>query len=247
MPRDIFTTASAAGKLFLHLLLPRTCLHCRRDLAHRREEPLCPGCASLLEPVPELFCQRCGVPLPDGGAHCFHCRGSKAARYKCSLIRSALVFSPQARSLVHHFKYRGKTTLAPYLAQFLAGALDRYGELAAFGYLAAVPVSEKRLRERGYNQSELLARELAKITGMVYLEDALRKVRETKPQVSLNRSARSQNLAGAFSAEHCAAARGKSVLIIDDVATTGSTLEACAAALKRSGSRRAAGLTLARE
>ena len=241
------TAAVRAGRLLLDILLPRTCLHCKRDLSFSTGLPLCPDCLAQLKEVPKLFCQRCGVPLPDGGAHCFHCRGSKAAQYKCSLIRSAQLFNPEARSLAHHFKYRGKTALAPFMAGRLVIALERYGELAPFSVIVPVPVSPDRFKERGYNQSLLLARELGKLSGLEVWEDVLVKVRETRQQALLGRDERAANLLDAFAVAKPAAVRRRHILLVDDVATTGATLEACAMALKKAGALRVAALTFARE
>ncbi|MFA5161576.1 MAG: phosphoribosyltransferase family protein [Elusimicrobiales bacterium] len=258
----------AAAALALDILFPRACLHCKRDLPlslrrscgggtaaarilRRTEEtppaPLCSDCLSRLEPLPELICQSCGIPLPDGGAHCRRCRGWKARRRKCALIRAALVFNPQARSLIHHLKYKGKSSVAEFLSGYMASALERYGELAPFHYLAAVPVSKTRQAERGYNQSLELARALAGRTGLPLLEPALEKPRDTPRQALLDRAARLENLRSAFCAAPGADLRRKTVLLIDDVATTGATLESCAAALKAAGALRVAALAAARE
>jgi len=129
----------------------------------------------------------------------------------------------------------------------MATALERYAELAPFSVMVPVPVSPGRLAERGYNQSLLLAKELGKITGMAVLENILIKTRETAQQAKLNRAARENNLLDSFCLPFPQRVKRAHVLLIDDVATTGATLEACARTLKKAGALRVAALTFARE
>jgi ComF family protein len=149
------------------------------------------------------------------------------------------------RQAVHYLKYRSLKALAPSLAQLLKGYLDTAplpGEV-----LVPVPLHPRRLRERGYNQSGLLARELGKLTGLRVVEGSLHRLRNTPPQARATSVAvRRSNVAGAFaSGDH--QLQQKQVLLIDDVCTTGATLDACAVALKTAGATSVWGLTLARE
>ncbi len=148
-----------AGKWLLNALLPRTCAHCGLDLHYLADEPLCPACAAGLEPLPELHCKTCGLPLDDGGRACRDCRG--AAPRSLALARSAFVFNPQLRSLVHAFKYRAREDLAGFLAGKMAAALPGFPELAPYKFTVAVPLHAGKRRERGFNQAELLAAGLA--------------------------------------------------------------------------------------
>lgn len=233
--------------LFLHTLAPATCAHCKRDLPFRAQAPLCSRCAPGLKALPEPFCKVCGVYLPDGGAHCYHCKSPSRRRLnKCTLIRSAFMFTPELRSLLHALKYRARPGLAAYLAQAAAPRLAACSELAQYRVVVPVPLASARQRERGFNQSSLLAGWLASATGTLLLEGALLKVKKTRPQASLHARERALNLAGAFAAKKDAVS-GKDILLVDDVATTGSTLEACAAALKAAGALSVAGFTIGRE
>ncbi len=235
-------------KLFiLHILFPKTCLHCRKDLEFRDTAPLCPECFSRMERIPGLFCNRCGLPLPYGGAHCHACRGGRGDQYKCSLIRAAFVFNPQLRSLVHAFKYKGKTSLARHFGNWLAAAWERYPEIHDSDILSFVPLSQKRLKERGYNQSGLLAKAFAVKTGLALEDGLLKKSKETKSQASLSKAERMENIKNAFEVIDPARVKGKKVLLIDDVCTTGATLEECASALKKAGAQKVSALVLARE
>ncbi|MCX5783551.1 MAG: ComF family protein [Elusimicrobia bacterium] len=233
--------------VLLHIIFPRTCFCCLADLKFGQDGPLCPSCKNGLKLLPELHCVRCGVMLSGGGAHCFHCRGSKAVRYKCKVIRSAFVFTPQIRAVIHGLKYRNKTYLAQYLAKHLLDTFLLYDELHDCQCLIPVPLSAGKFRQRGFNQSELLARELAKLSGAPMLSDALEKIKNTTSQASLNREQRLENVSDAFCVAKPELIKGKIILLIDDVATTGSTLEACAIALRKAGAKSVKALTVARE
>ncbi len=234
------------GKWLLNVLLPKACAHCGLDLHYLEESPLCPACRAALEPLPELHCTTCGLPLVDGGGSCRDCRGQAAPR-SLALARSAFVFNPQLRSLTHAFKYKGREDLAGYLAAAMAAAAARFPELADYRFCAAVPLHPAKLRERGYNQAELLAEKLAGACNLFFLKGTVRRVKNTPSQTSLSKGERRANMEGAFSIEKPELVKGRKILLVDDVATTLATLEALAAELKKAGAKAVAAYTLARE
>ena len=234
-----------AGKWLLNALLPRTCAHCGLDLHYLDALPLCPDCGAALEPLPELHCGVCGLPLEAGGSACYDCRGGRPRAL--SLARSAFVFNPQLRSLVHAFKYGAREDLAGYLAGEMAAALGRFPELAPYNFCAAVPLHPARARQRGFNQAELLASALAARGNLFHLKAAAARVRNTPSQTSLSKQERRTNMEGAFRVEAAELVKGRRILLVDDVATTLATLEALAAELLRAGARSVAAYTLARE
>ena len=213
----------------------------------RAKEPLCPDCAAAVQTVGPLYCLRCGKPLPDGGAHCYQCRGSKARHFKCKIIRSAVVFGPPVRELVHAFKYADRPYLAPYLAGRMNEQWPHYVDLAEGEVVIPVPLHDKKYKQRGYNQSELLARELAHLRRLPVDTDSLIRSRNTPSQTQFGREGRLANMSGAFTCVNPPAVKGKVVLLIDDVATTGATLEGCAEALKSAGAKKIIAYTFARE
>ena len=231
----------------LHVLFPRTCYSCQRDLPFGSAGPFCAACAAAVQQVGARYCLSCGKPLPDGGAHCYHCRGSKARGRKCTLIRSALVFGPQVRAVVHAFKYADQTYLADFLAEYMAQSWALYPELAQAQLLLPVPLHPRKQKARGYNQSGLLARQLGEKCHLPVDSRSLVRVRNTPSQTGFGREGRLKNMSGAFACICPAAIRGKTVLLIDDVATTGATLEGCAEALKAAGAKKVMAYTLARE
>jgi ComF family protein len=158
----------------------------------------------------------------------------------------ARTFGPyegQLARLIQLYKYGGERALARVLASLLHELLEANGLAQAIEGITFVPMSRKRQRERGFNQAELLARRLGQLTRKPVFS-ALRKVQETKPQEALSRAERLQNLKGAF-APH-GQAHYESVLLVDDVYTTGATAWECAQALKEASYKRVYVLTVAR-
>jgi ComF family protein len=146
------------------------------------------------------------------------------------------------RKLIHEFKYSGLPQLASKLGPLMSAAMPREQR---FDLIVPMPLHWRKRLERGFNQSELLAKVLSKRTGIPVV-NALRRRKSTPPQAGLTRAQRRLNVAGAFEADQRERIDGRHVLLIDDVLTTGATASACAAVLKRAGARRVTLLTLAR-
>ncbi|MBI4061641.1 MAG: ComF family protein [Elusimicrobia bacterium] len=230
-------------EIALDIMLPRACAHCREDL-DRASGPLCRKCAGALPAPPEPACVRCAGHRRGASPFCADCVGR---RFSCRLIRAAAAHSGPAASLIHAFKFRGSRPAAQAAGRSMAAALVLRPELSGFDALAAVPIHPRRERERGFNQAEIIAREIAAATGLPLL-DALERARAGAPSWRMGRAERRAELSGAYAPREGAAAlvAGKRVLIIDDVAATGTTLEACASALRSSGAVDAAGYAYAR-
>jgi ComF family protein len=158
-------------------------------------------------------------------------------------IRSLASYEGPLERAIHRFKYRGWRCLAEPLAELLFESLALNPPAASM--VIPVPLHSSRLRDRGYNQSALLARRLALALRLDCVERPLRRARATPPQVGQDRLRRFQNVDGAF-AWTGKPLRGQPVLLLDDVITTGATLEACATALRAAGAGSISGLTLAR-
>jgi len=230
--------------ILLYVIFPNSCFCCGEDLPFRDKNFLCKKCLTDVRPV-KTACKRCGAELKYGGAFCYNCRGQKAKSFDCSLIRSALSFSPPVRALVHKFKYARHKYLAGFFADFLAEEFKKEKMFTAVDLITAVPLHGRKFKSRGYNQSELLAKELSARINIPYSFDVLKRIKNTKSQTKLSRAARRENIENAF--EGLGKVKGKTVLITDDVCTTGSTLEACASALKKCGAKKVYALVLARE
>jgi ComF family protein len=221
-------------RTFLDLLFPPRCVGCRKVGGW-----LCSECRSAIELLRPPLCPRCGLPTAEGKL-CLRCQ---RAPLQIDRVRSVTFFDGPMRKAIHRLKYSNSQSLAAPLGEMLVSYWQDV-HLPA-DVIIPVPLHTRRLRERGYNQAALLARELGKGVGLPVLENALVRVRETSPQVDLNAEERKENVQGAF---HCPDDQlaGKSVLLVDDVYTTGATLEACSLALKQRGVCTVWSLTLAR-
>ena len=160
-------------------------------------------------------------------------------------LRSAAAYEGPLERALHRFKYEGWRALAPTLASVIVERLPPPAETPAPPRLLAVPLHRRRLRERGYNQSELLARELRRRWELPVAAGQLSRLRDTPPQVGLDRPGRRRNVADAFAWDGPQLGGGP-VLLVDDVATTGATLEACGQALRAAGAGRIEAVTVAR-
>lgn len=207
----------------------------------------CPGCGVPADAA-TLLCARCASRVPRlRTALCARCLasgrdGAPCARHHGFHVYAAWDFDERAAAVVHALKYRGRPALAAGLGPELAAALPpawRRPDL-----VLEVPLHTARERERGYNQSAVLAEALAEALGAPRLEAAIRRTRATPPQARLGPAERRANLAGAFAIEAPKRLRGRRVLLVDDVLTTGATLDAALGALHDAGAV-AAGVTLA--
>jgi len=215
---------------------PRRCVGCGKV-----GDFLCPECVAKLPRLMPPFCPRCGRPQASG----IVCPGCWQRPTEIDGIRSPFRFDEVIRKAIHELKYRNLRAISPRLAALLADYLKAKplpGEA-----LVSVPLHPRRLRERGYNQSSLIAAELGNRIDLPVIEDCLIRVKQAQPQVkAVDVEERRMNVADAFV---CRDERvsGKQIILIDDVCTSGATLESCAAALKNSRAKSVWGLTLARE
>lgn len=226
---------------FLSLLYPPRCLLCG---TLGGPSGLCAACAGQIAPVPPPWCARCGQSLGQS-TDCFNC-GSRLPAFACA--RSMGHADGILRGAIHHFKYRDRPQLAEPLGALLADFARAQSPALhdlAFDALLPVPMHRVRQRLRGYNQSERLARVLSRELGLPLDTQMLTRPRPTRPQVGLAGEARRSNLRAAFAVPCPELVSGKTLLIVDDVATTGSTLDACALALKAAGAKSVYALTLA--
>lgn len=233
--RNLPAAIRAAGRALFDVLLPPACVACLRLLDARDAGPVCGRCWTRVRALPWPRCERCGHP---------------ADRYACRLcpqfppwvraLRSVCwVPGGRARDVVHALKYGGWEAVAIGMADRMARLDwpdDVIEERAA---VISVPLNSARQRERGYNQSALLARRLAQRWRIPDWSDMLSRTRATRTQTQLTPEARARNVSGAFRAPPHAGnrLRGAHVVLVDDVLTTGATALACAGTLREAGAR----------
>jgi ComF family protein len=221
------------------IVFPPQCAGCKSSGA-----VLCSTCIAQFMPLTPPLCQRCGTSLPGTGGICWQCQFHLTG---LSGLRAINSYQGPLRSSIHALKYDGNTRLAEPLGQLLAQAYRHYGMQA--DAIIAVPLHSERQRHRGYNHAHLLAEVCAKHVQVPLHDNMVIRHRATLAQVGMAANQRQQNVAGAFLCTPAYATGvlfGRRILIIDDVCTTGATLEACAAPLSAAGAQAVWGLVLAR-
>jgi ComF family protein len=222
----------------LELLYPPSCLACTRVLP--TSAPFCETCDTALERVPPVCCRTCAEPGRFPSGECPRCRLGPPP-----FSRAWAPFAhegPVARA-IHRFKYEDHPELAEPLGELLADEARSFLSRAP-AVIVALPLHTRRFRERRYDQTQLLAGSLARATGRKAPVGLLTRTRETQRQVGLSEDARASNVAEAFTASP--AVSGQSLLLLDDVFTTGATTRAAAAALREAGAAHVEVLTVAR-
>jgi ComF family protein len=206
------------------------------------QQELCDACLQEIVFFGCFRCTKCGIGIPLGSNPiCPECSNSKSPVSHTICVGP---YEPPLRNMILNLKARGATSITSSLASLLAAEIRRDGRLEGDEVIVPVPSSPKTLRMRGYNHAELLANAVAKNLGLPFLPDALSKIRHTEDQASLPRLARIRNLEGCFSAKR-GAVEGQSILLIDDITTTGTTLRECARALKQEGAFKVSAAVLA--
>ena len=227
------------------MLFPDDCRVCGRALEGWTRVPVCDACLQCPQPLrAEFFCRLCQTPFVnafplDADGVCTVCRSGLRGFEGAYCVAA---YEGAFRKLIHVYKYERVQALRAPLSQMLATAVPRD---ASFDVVTCVPLHWTRRYRRGFNQSALLALDIARRWGVPYAS-TLRRRRPTPSQAGLTDARRRMNVTGAFRLRPRAAVRGQRVLLVDDVMTTGATAHACAAALRRGGARSVVLLTLAR-
>lgn len=225
----------------LAALFPSSCSACGQLVSRPRRGPLCDDCWRSLPRHRGTMCL-CGRPISQGQT-CAHCRRGLTP---FATGFSLGPYSGGLRVAVHELKYRGRRHVAARLVEqmWAAGAAERIDVPNAV--VVPVPLHPRRRRERGFNQAELLARALASRCDLPVVADALVRRKDTPPQTALSAAQRRGNVQGAFAVRRRAAIAGRTIILVDDVFTTGATAMACARLLRRSGAAEVRLITAAR-
>ena len=235
---------SASIRLF-NLVFPGDCRICEKPLHDVSRIPVCAACLALVQPLEaEFFCHSCRTPfaspysLNDKGL----CEACDQSIVGFDNAYSYGAYDGPLRELIHLFKYGKVETIAQPLARFLAVAVPLDQQ---FDLIIAMPMHWFKRWQRGFNQAELLAKPIAHRYGLKLSKDLVRK-KYTKAQAGLSAAERQNNLKDSFQVRNPQSVKGRRVLLIDDVFTTGATLRAASAALKAAGANHVSALTLAR-
>ncbi len=227
------------------LLFPAACVGCHSPVEGDLPWPLCPGCLAKLPSWQAPWCARCGRSLAHLGAGVELCLTCEAKRYAFDQAVSCFPYEGAIQELVLAFKYQGETSLFRPLSQRMAQTVrERIGNDPA-DWVVPVPLHPVRLRERGFNQAELLAKGLADGLSLPCTSEVLARTKATLPQAQLTRRQRAQNVRQAFSLKPSPWLGEARILLVDDVFTTGATVHACAALLKQAGALQVTVVTFA--
>lgn len=207
------------------------CPECREILAGFSKEPVCARCGRFFSGTTRNF-------------NDFLCIDCSQMEWPFQMHRAVGPYEGLLKDAIHRLKFNRRRILARPLARLMAGVFDLQPAYRKAGLLVPVPLSPGRLAERGFNQAELLAGELSALVG-IPMVPVLKKIRETEPQTGLTRSRREANLKGAFDLYNPNALRAKTVILLDDVFTTGSTMSEAAVVLHQGGALSVLGLSLA--
>ncbi|MFS4438246.1 double zinc ribbon domain-containing protein [Paracoccaceae bacterium GXU_MW_L88] len=248
MSLDLFTPATngmkarAILKKSLHLLFPPRCVACNEEL--HNDSALCPGCWGSLEMIDDPACPQCSLPQLGAGTSDIPCDACLAEPKIWDSARAVAIYKGSLRTAILAMKHGDRPDLARQMAPWMARAGRDL--IARADLIAPVPLHWRRMAKRRYNQSALLAKHLSSQTRT--MPDLLRKIQHTGSQEGRSRAERLAALENVFSvsAVHRERVKGRSILLVDDVLTTGATLASCTQALRMCGAREVNVLVLAR-
>jgi ComF family protein len=234
-----------AGSLLMDLCLPRICAGCGQ-IGGQEDGFWCAECLGNISWIVSPICPQCGRPFPDAPHSPDHLCGECALEtFHFTSARSVVLHAGIMRDRIHQFKFGGRLEWIPPFVELLRIAYDNWG-IPVPEIVFPVPLHVKRLRERGFNQSGLLAKEFARSLDLSVSFDTLVRKNRTAPQTRLNREQRLTNVKDAFEVPEKKDIRGRRILILDDVYTTGTTLSECARVLKKKGASDVYALTVTR-
>jgi ComF family protein len=236
----------AFGRALLDFFLPPKCLLCGETPGSQLQDRPCPVCLSRIKFFSSPRCPRCGIGFVSPSERDHLCSGCLTEEPYFARARAVCLYEGLIVETICRFKYGGVTRLARPLGSFLTEYRDPEFPFTDFDLILPVPLHSQRLRERGFNQSLLLARRFSRKHSLPLNFTALQRSRSTRPQTELSGAERRTNVRGAFLIQEPEAVAGRRVLLVDDVFTTGATVRECARVLIRAGAQRVDVLTLAR-
>ena len=219
------------NKIEDHLFPEYSCLICGREVEDVNLL-ICENCKLQLIPLNGNLCEKCSMPISEGNVICDEC---KAQDIHFDKAVACYIFDNASAKLVYGLKYSGNKYAAKHLAMLMIKTLI---QLPKFDMIISVPLYKTRQELRGYNQSALIAKELSQLTTIETSDNILFRIKETEPQQGKNKLERESNVIGAFGISNANLINDKSILLIDDVFTTGTTVNECSRILKENGAKR---------
>ena len=216
----------------LDLIYPRFCYICNKSLKHSKNLYFCFSCWYKLPLIRKNLCLKCAMPMGEGIGVKKKCNDCNFGKFYFKQIRSAGKYKDSLRKVLLNFKFKGMVELRHPLAALIYWQLKHYPFSGKIDLIIPVPMYHKQRIQRGYNQAELLADCLAKLMRIPCVTNILIKIKETLPQSGLDRTQREKNLTNKFIATK--KLKDKTVLLVDDIFTTGTTVNECSKALKKS-------------
>lgn len=229
----------------LDVVLPPICHICHAFIPDAGILHICPTCRDCLPLVESPLCSICGIPFAGAGDD-HRCGACLTQPPHFDSARAHFLYEGPIRDLIHSFKYNQRTHLRYPLALLALEGMNGFPPDSEPNLIIPVPLHLSRLRQRGFNQAVLLGRVLARRLPLPMLPDALVRTRPTEPQIKLSAAERRSNVKGAFTVNRPDRVAGKRILLLDDVMTTGSTLDECARELKKAGADVVIAATIAR-
>ncbi len=217
-----------------------TCVFCGDEIFDDNKYATCEKCNNKLPFITGKTCEKCGEPLNNMANFCDRCQNAHHTFNKCC---SVFVYQDEIKNKIQNFKFWNNKYFGKPFAEYMANCYRKNS--FSCDLVIPVPIHQKRLKERGYNQSEILAKYISQILNLPLNTASLQKIKQTKDQVDLDFKERKSNLEGAFKVFEKQQIKGKTILLVDDVFTTGSTLDACCDVLFKAGAKAVFGLTLA--
>jgi len=233
---------SVIAEFVLDILFPKFCLNCGKESSY-----LCPDCFSLIEILDRQYCPFCKGPnVVLDGKTCGRCRKSKNLN---GLFCASSYDNFIVKKMINQFKYGSliKELSKPLSSLIIAHLANLEKQLNFADYiLIPVPLHKKKLKQRGFNQAEEIAKELSFALKIPVFNNVLAKIKQTPTQVELKKEEREKNVQGAFSCRNSGLIKNRKILLVDDVFTTGTTMEECAVVLKNAGAKEVWGAVVAR-
>lgn len=218
------------------LIYPNVCQFCEKEIATAKEGYVCKRCRSDIKYIEPPFCERCGKPYDGSITVKFICSDCKSSKIYFDRARSAVGYDGIVKKALHLYKYRSALWIEPMLAQILTTTMQKDLDSSKWDSIIPVPLHFVKFNERGFNQSERLSKSISKVTAIPVNKNVLKRIKYTETQTALDKTKRSENVKNAFLVkDNSGWMNGKKIILVDDVMTTGATVNECARMLRRAG------------